>query len=85
MSNDADITICFKDFDHWEGFRNFMMNVLIEVDIMLSRSILAMSVSEQCSESLGTLQSTLLWRSFQGEHNKKLLEMLVYSGFQVII
>ena len=33
-----------------------MMNVLIEVDIMLSRSILAMSVSEQCSESLGTLQ-----------------------------
>ena len=33
-----------------------MMNVLIEVDIMLSRSILAMSVSEQCSEILGTLQ-----------------------------
>ena len=33
-----------------------MMNVLIEVDIMLSRSILVMSVSEQCSESLGTLQ-----------------------------
>ena len=36
-----------------------MMNVFFEIDIMLSMSILAMSVSEQCSESLGTLQSTL--------------------------
>ena len=45
----------WKDCNHWEDLRNVLMIMLFEVDILLLRSISALSVSEQWEPGLGTL------------------------------